>query len=167
MSEKYTHWKKLTNPDYLGSWAFEPGQEMTVTIASVGVERVTGADGKKEDCTVAHFAEDVKPMILNTTNQKMISKVVGSPYIEDWVGKRLLLGVETVAAFGEKVEAVRVRKKAPPALAEAVCGDCGQFVQAADKYSAQQVEAATVKRYGVALCWECARARKEAAGAAG
>ena len=164
MGEKYTHWKKLTNPDYLGSWAFEPGQEMTVTIASVGVERVTGADGKQEDCTVAHFAEDVKPMILNTTNQKMISKVVGSPYIEDWAGRRIVLGVETVSAFGDRVEAVRVRKKQAVAVATD-CADCGQAIQAAGKFTAAQIASAAQKRFGRALCLECAEQAKEAANA--
>lgn len=162
MSEQKTHWKKLTNPDYLGAYAFDPGEEKALTIREVKRETVTGADGKKEDCTVCYWAEDAKPLILNTTNQKMISKVVGSPYIEDWAGKRILLGTETVAAFGERVEAVRVRKRQPPALVEAVCADCGQFVKAASKFTAAQVEAATVKAYGAALCWECARTRKEA-----
>ena len=34
---------------------------------------VTGPDGKKEECTVVHFAEkEIKPLILNTTNAKTI-----------------------------------------------------------------------------------------------
>ena len=27
MSETLTHWKKLMNPDYLGGYALQPGQE--------------------------------------------------------------------------------------------------------------------------------------------
>lgn len=164
MSEQKTHWKKLTNPDYLGSYAFQPGQEMTVTIVSVGVEGVTGADGKKEYCTVAHFAEDVKPMILNTTNQKMISKVLGSPYIEDWAGRRIVLGVETVSAFGDRVEAVRVRKKQAVAVATD-CADCGAVISGSGKFTAAQIAAAAQKRFGRALCLECAEQAKEAANA--
>ena len=39
MSDK-THWKKLTNPNYLGSYAFQPGEEKTVTIKEVKRELV-------------------------------------------------------------------------------------------------------------------------------
>ena len=37
-----THWKKLTNPDYLGAYAFDKGEEKTATIARVGREIVMG-----------------------------------------------------------------------------------------------------------------------------
>ena len=70
-----THWKKWNNPDYLGSYAFQPGEEKTVTIKEVKREMVQNQSGK-EECTVAHFVEDVKPLILNTTNCKTISKVL-------------------------------------------------------------------------------------------
>ena len=29
------HWKKLTNPNYLGSYAFEPGEEKPLTIREI------------------------------------------------------------------------------------------------------------------------------------
>jgi len=58
-----THWKVTKNPDYLGSYALQPGQELVLTIKSGGVESITGVDGKKEDELVIHFMEDHKPMI--------------------------------------------------------------------------------------------------------
>lgn len=27
--ENLTHWKKLTNPDYLGAYALQPGEDLT------------------------------------------------------------------------------------------------------------------------------------------
>ena len=79
-----THWKKLNNPDYLGAYALEPGQELVATIKVVRKEMVTGPDGKKEECTVVHFAEkEIKPLILNTTNAKTIQKIYKTPYIEE------------------------------------------------------------------------------------
>jgi hypothetical protein len=48
-------------------------------------------------------------MILNKENMKVITKVAGSPYIEQWVGKELILYVTKVAAFGSMVDAVRVK----------------------------------------------------------
>ena len=35
-----THWKKLTNPNYLGSWDFQPGEIRTLTIKEVREEPV-------------------------------------------------------------------------------------------------------------------------------
>ena len=109
MDEKLTHWKKLDNPDYIGTWIFDkPGQQITLTIREVKNEIVTGADGKKEECTVAYFKEAKKPMILNTTNKKAIAKIAKSPYIEKWIGVQITLHAEQVKAFGEVVDALRV-----------------------------------------------------------
>ena len=33
-----THWKKLTNPDYLGAYALEDGEDMIVTIKNVSTK---------------------------------------------------------------------------------------------------------------------------------
>ena len=63
-----THWKKLTNPNYLGAYAFEENKDIILTIKSVGNEVITGEGGRKEECTVCHFVENYKPMILNKTN---------------------------------------------------------------------------------------------------
>jgi hypothetical protein len=39
-----------------------------------------------------YWAENgYKPMILNRTNAKTISKLLGSSYVEDWSGKRVTL----------------------------------------------------------------------------
>lgn len=108
-----THWKKLNNPNYLGAYSLQPNEEPVLTIKSVGLEMVVGTDGKKEECTVAHFMEGVKPMILNVTNCKTIEKVHGTPFIEQWAGKKIRIYATTVKAFGEEVEALRIRPKVP------------------------------------------------------
>ncbi|CUI41993.1 hypothetical protein [Achromobacter xylosoxidans] len=104
-----THWKLLINPDYIGAYALEEGQDLTVTIDYVQQESVTGTGGKKEDCTVAHLVGQ-KPMILNVTNSKMIAKLYG-PYIEDWAGKPITLYASTTKLAGETVECLRIRPK--------------------------------------------------------
>jgi hypothetical protein len=108
-----THWKKLQNPDYLGSWAIPPGKEVVYTIKAAGREKVVGVSGRAEECLVVHFTEKVKPMVVNSTNAKAITKLAGSPYIEDWAGVRIQLYVVEVEAFGDTVEAIRVRPRAP------------------------------------------------------
>lgn len=110
--ENHTHWKKLTNPNYIGSYSLEPGEERTVTIESVSKELVKGPDGKEEECIVAKLKNE-KPLILNKTNCKTIAKVHESPYIEDWSGKKITLYVAKIKAFGERVDALRIRDKKP------------------------------------------------------
>ena len=75
-----THYKRLMNPDYIGAYSLNEGEDLTVVIAHVAREVITGTGGKKEECTVAHL-KGQKPMILNSTNQKSIAKLYG-PYIE-------------------------------------------------------------------------------------
>lgn len=106
-AQNKTHWKRLINPDYIGAYALNPDEDLTVTIDYVRREQVSGADGKKEECTVAHL-KGHKPLILNATNSKSIHKLYG-PYIEDWEGKQITLYASTTKAFGETVECLRIR----------------------------------------------------------
>ena len=75
MTDK-THWKRLINPDYIGAYSINEGEDLTVKIDFVQVEEITGSGGKKEHCTVAHLVNE-KPMILNVTNSKTIAKLYG------------------------------------------------------------------------------------------
>lgn len=104
-----THWKSLINPDYLGAYSLGDLEEMTVTIDFVQVEEVTGAQGKKEYCSVARLV-DQKPMILNVTNSKSIAKLYGQ-FIEDWSGKQITLYATTTRLGQDTVECLRIRPK--------------------------------------------------------
>ena len=117
-----THWKKTMNPNYLGAYALEPNQDMVVEITEVKTESVMNADGRNEECLVAHL-KDQKPLIVNKTNAKAIAKVCGSNYIEDWKGKQIALYISNVKAFGELVEAIRVRTVPPKAKSKRKLSD--------------------------------------------
>lgn len=108
-----THWKKLVNPDYLGAYSLQPKEEKTLTISNVTREKVIGPGGKKQECTILHFVEKEKPMVLNRLNSKIITKIYGTPYIEDWIGKKIQIYADLVEAFGETVEALRIRQTQP------------------------------------------------------
>ena len=155
-----THWKKLINPDYLGAYSLDPGKDIILTIGSVKKEMITGTDGKKEECIVCHWQENEKPMILNSTNCKTISKLLKTPYIERWAGHRIQIGAEVVSAFGEKVEALRVRKQLPE-KADIACEGCGQFISPAFNMTVSQLAAYTKKKFGKCLCAECAQSQKK------
>lgn len=159
-----THWRRLTNQEYLGSWDLEKGEERTLTISAVRQQDVFNPSSlKTEKCMVATFRENSKPMILNKTNCKMITAVYGTPYIEQWAGCKIVIGVDRVKAKGELVEALRIRNKKPTAQAkQTACAECGKPIQAMGNYSADQVADLNMKRYGVAICAECSNKRKEA-----
>lgn len=109
-----THWKKLYNPNYMGVYSFLEGESKELRIQSIKIESVVGRDGKAEDCTVIHWHGSEKPLICNKTNAKAIAHVVGSDYIEDWVGVTVRLITKEVRAFGDVVDAVRVDVKKVP-----------------------------------------------------
>lgn len=165
MSGQLTHWKKLNNPNYLGTYALEPGKDMVLTIQSVREETVIGADGKKEQCMVMRFSESVKPMILNTTNAKTINKLTGTPYVEQWAGQKIQIYSAEVKSFGEVVDALRIRPFAPQQETY-TCTDCGQDVTPASNMTAKQVAEHTHKAYGRTLCAACGAKAKQAAQAA-
>lgn len=152
-----TNWKKLVNPQYLGSYSLDNGKggfnDITATISSVRVETVTGPDGKKEDCPVAHFAErGLKPMVLNATNMKTLEKLFKSKYIEDWANRQIQIGVESVKAFGDVVDALRIRKFLPKSNEPPKCADTGAEIIATEKMTAPQIIAWTTKKFGRPLC---------------
>lgn len=154
MSE--THWKKLTNPEYLGSYAFDPGEEKIVTIDHVTQEELTGQEGRTSLCIVAYLVNE-KPLVLNKTNCKAISKLLKTPYIEEWAGHRITLTVQRVKAFGEDVDAVRVKPKLPGEI----CEGCGKEIRAGSGHSATEIAELSFKKFGKKLCLECATKIKE------
>ena len=156
-----THWRRLTNPDYLGAYSLEPGKDMILTIKQIKREIVTGAEGKKEECTVAYFKENVKPMILNATNSKTIQKIYSTPYIEEWAGRKIQVFADKTKLKGELVEALRIRPFIPAqAEISTKCADCGKDIQGVttekETKTAQQIAQYTYQKYGKQLCSECA-----------
>ena len=110
--ENKTHFKKLLNPLYLGSHDLELDKEYKVTIEKIERDiEVIGDGGKKQKKAIVHFKGATKPMILNATNMKMIAKLTNSKFIEDWIGKSVIIKVVQERAFGEILDVVRVLNK--------------------------------------------------------
>jgi len=162
VSETLTHWKSTQHPDYLGAWALQPGQEPVLTISSAGVEKVVGADGKKEECLVIGYREKIGPgkMIVNATNSKSISALAGSPFIERWIGTQIQVYSERVKAFGGVTDALRIRPFKPkPSNPVPNCSECSQPIQAAYGRSPEALAQYTKEKFSVPLCASCAARR--------
>ena len=113
--EQKTHVRKLRNPNYIGSYELMLGEnnviDLDVKITNVTKDTVHNGD-KLEDCTVVHLLGH-KPFILNPTNEKKLIKIFATPYIQDWIGKSFTLYVARIRAFGENVDALRIRDILP------------------------------------------------------
>jgi hypothetical protein len=108
-----THFKKLKNTDYLGSWDLidSNGQTKNIvaTIKEIKKQMVHDGKGGQSECIVLFF-DEYKPMIMNATNLKVTAKTMNSNYIEDWIGKKIEISTEKVRAFGEIHDALRIVK---------------------------------------------------------
>ena len=144
MEKQLTHWKKLQNPLYLGSYDFQPGEERIVTVKDVKREMVKGQEGTEEH-TIVHFTEGYKPMIMNATNSKMLTNLSGSPYVEKWIGTSFKLVIVKIKAFGEFIDALRIKsEKVVKTLPELIL-DSPNFIKVKDaikngKATIEQVE---------------------------
>ena len=150
------HWKKYFNPNYIGSYAFQPGEEKPVTIASIAYEKHPGPEGEEEEDLIIHFKEPEKPLILNKTNANSIAKLYGDD-INQWPGNGIILYVNKIKAFGTLTDAVRIRPVKP-----FICADCKGIITGMNGKSHQEIRDITLKKYKRQLCPDCAtRAAKQ------
>lgn len=151
-----THWKLYQDDNTLGAWIFKNEQDIILTIKQVTYEDFASADGKKTKKRILHFKELDKPMVLNAVNSASIENVYETPYIEDWVNKKIQLYKTSVRAFGEDKPCVRIRKWNP-----SICAECGNPIEAFDKLTAEQLAIYTTSKYKHPLCSACASKMKE------
>ena len=111
METPHTHWKNCTSSEYLGAYSLN-GKDLNIKFISVGQEKVIGDKGKQEMCLVARL-ENEKPIIINKTNARTITKILGTPYLDEWVGKSVTVFATTTSVGGEVVECLRVRSVLP------------------------------------------------------
>jgi len=109
-----THYKKLRDVNYIGAFELMPedGKTIELVVKITGVKKEELKNAEKNHGLVLHL-EGQKPMIVNSVNAKAITKVAGSPFVEDWIGLYLTLYVAKIRAFGENMEALRVKDVAP------------------------------------------------------
>lgn len=114
---KYKNFRSF-NSNYIGGWTFADGDKILTIkdVISANVKNEKNQSGEEKICVV--FAELDKPMVLNSTNNDTITRVIGSPQFADWIGHRIKVGTEKVRAFGDVWDAVRVRDETPTETTE-------------------------------------------------
>lgn len=107
------HYKLMFPSRYLDAATLQ-GKDVIVEIESVSMETLEGEKGEKDSKPCVRLKGKRKIWVLNKTNAKIIAKLHGNE-VDDWRGKLVALYPTTCDAFGERVECVRVRPKAPAA----------------------------------------------------
>lgn len=91
------------------------GEGILVTVLGVGKENVARDDQPAEMKWVLHSNHNgvnIKPMVLNTTNLKLIAQICGSDNTDDWAGKDVVLYNDPSVSYqGELKGGIRARAK--------------------------------------------------------
>lgn len=146
MAESYEHWRNLTDLQHLRAECFAPKERKVLTIKAVKREKVTSNNGEVEEKPVAHFEENVLPMVLNVTNCKMIEKIYETGNIHDWVGKKIQVFATTTKVAGQSVPCLRIENTIPKTSeVEYHCSVCGKVITK-DLYDK------SVAKYGKPYC---------------
>lgn len=108
-----THYRKVFKSDHLGQAdledMIESGSALIFTIKHVKQEYGATVAGKKMDCNIAYFVEDIKPLVLNATNSKTMKRLTDSAFVEDWSNVPVRLYIDPTAKLkGETVGGVRI-----------------------------------------------------------
>lgn len=105
-------------------------RDWPVTIKRVIIEKIGQGEEQQEKLTV-YFEELDKGIVCNKTNAITIEKLYGDE-TDAWVGKRITIYPNYDVQFkGEIVSAIRVRTKAPAAIA--ATGSIAQDTSSADR----------------------------------
>lgn len=122
-----THFRKVYKSDHLGCADLEDMIEakkpLIFTIKHVNQEYGTKVAGKKIDANIAYFAENIKPLVLNATNSRVMRGFAKSVFVEDWTNIKVQLYIDpNVKMKGETVGGVRISKDAPKGKPEVLPG---------------------------------------------
>lgn len=160
--------------EYLGAEDVADDIEPVLTIAGLWNGMVTLQRGK-ENKDVLSFVEErvpgiqqVRPLIVNSTNRKTLRKLYGDAKAATLVGKKVQLYIDHKVRDpqdGGLTDGIRIRPHIPRVQQQEPvppCTDCKKEITPAMGKSAEYMAAYTAKHYGVPLCAGCAQKRKEA-----
>jgi len=114
-----THYRKIFKSDHLGVADLEDFIEashgLVFTIKHVKQEIGVRVAGKKGDFNIAYFEENIKPLVLNAGNSKIMKGFSGSAFVEDWNNIKVQLYIETGVQLGRDiVSGVRISPNSAP-----------------------------------------------------
>jgi hypothetical protein len=123
MTVKKNHYRKVFKSDHLSSYDLEDfieeGRPLEFTVKHVIQEIGVRVAGKKIDANIGYFVEPIKPIVLNATNSKILSKLAGSNFVQDWNNIPIEVYIKKGISFGkETVQGVRIKEEMPKLITE-------------------------------------------------
>lgn len=155
--------------EYMGAEDLEPNTEPVLTIKALYNGFITLARGKERHDVIAFVEEtipgminQVRPLVVNSTNRKTLRKMYKATSADALVGKKIRLYLEHNVrdpSTGDKVDGIRIRPTIPTAAkSEPIkCADCGKVITAVGNYSAEDIARINQGRYGRCICAECSK----------
>ncbi len=123
-----TDWRQFRKSTHLASADLDAmetsGKALIFTIKDVKYETGVDVSGTKMDGVFCHFIEDIKPLKLNSTNNKILAGfakkdgLIGREchIIENWKGMRIELYVDrNVKMMGAITDGIRIKPLRPKA----------------------------------------------------
>lgn len=119
MTDTKTHYRKAFKSSHLGvadlEDLLESGSNLVFNITEVKQQLGVRVAGIKGDHNIAYFTEDIKPLVLNVTNSKVLKTLAGSPFVEDWTGVKVQLYIDSDVRFKKEiVSGIRLRAAPKP-----------------------------------------------------
>lgn len=162
--------------EYLGAEDIYPDNaEPIVTIKALWNGKITLQGGRKENHDVLVFAEEtvpginqMRPLIVNSTNRKALRKLFGGVTANILTGKQIQLYIDhnVRSPEGGVTDGIRVRPYKPrpqqSRRSAPVCADCGKLITPVQDGTVEQIVAYTQQHYGVCLCADCDVKRRPA-----
>lgn len=113
------HWRTGSQSDYVGVEILPNGQSIIATISHIVWDENAKVQGSKKPSWIAYFKETnivPKPMLLNSTNRKRLTKLAGTDYLETIHDFRVILCKELTRdpCDGGKVYGLRIGRDVPP-----------------------------------------------------
>lgn len=110
-----THWRKYDKTDFLGAVDLDEMTPSEITVVIKKVEwlevKVRGVKGMHR---IAQFQQDIKPMIINVENGKVLQSFTNSKHLEDWVNIPVTIFIKENVKFGtDTMDALRFRPNKP------------------------------------------------------
>ena len=111
--QKKVHYRKVFKSDHLSVADLdeyqENGHKLIFTVSYVRQEYGVRVAGKTIDANIAHFVEDIKPLVLNAGNSKIMGKLAKNPHVGYWTNIAVQLYIDQNAKLkGEVVGGVRI-----------------------------------------------------------
>lgn len=164
--------------EFMGADDITDGAEPILTIKNIYRGKVTLSRGK-EVKNVLTFVEEsvpgineVRPLIVNSGNRQVLKKLYGQVTANALEGKKIQLWIEHGVrnpAKNELTDGIRIKDKKPTGSATKTapaatlkCADCGKEITGAGNFTADQIAAGSMKKYGRQLCVECGQKAKAA-----